>query len=54
MYDKYSSSNLISHIYSTLPMDEFVRGNFSRAGEIIDQYKKLLEKRLGKFPILEL
>jgi len=25
-------------------MDEFVRGNFSRAGEIVDQYQKLLQK----------
>ncbi|MCF7834492.1 hypothetical protein K9M48_00355 [Candidatus Gracilibacteria bacterium] len=44
MYNKYSHSKLINHIYNTLPMDEFVKGNFSRAGEIIDQYQELLKK----------
>lgn len=47
-YNKYNQSKLINHIYSTLPFDEFVKWNFSRAGEIVDQYNILIQKCLSE------
>jgi len=43
-YNQYNRSNLINHIYSTLPFEEFVKWDFSNAWEIINQYQILLKK----------
>ncbi len=47
-YNKYNRSNLINNIYSTLPFDQFVKWNFSRAWEIVDQYNILLQRCLSE------
>ncbi len=48
MYNKYNQAKIQNHIQSNLPMDEFVKWNFAKAGEIIDQYQEFLAICLDK------
>lgn len=44
--NKYDRPKITNNIYSTLPMNEFVAGDFSNAWEIVEQYNLLIQKCL--------